>query len=75
MTFFEEACHRHAVALWRRRPDVDAWNRWRARAFYQILSYFELSGQRPTPSGSMVLLARLAAACAARYCGKAETLP
>lgn len=64
MTSIEQACHARAVQLWRNRPDL---NDWRLRIFSQIFRYCEISAERPTTSGSIVLFRGVAAAGADAY--------
>jgi hypothetical protein len=61
MTFIEQACHARATELWQKRPNL---NNWRARIFFQILRYCEVSAVRPTSSASIVLFRGVAAASA-----------
>ncbi|MFA5958107.1 hypothetical protein [Hyphomicrobium sp.] len=71
MTSIEQACHRRATELWRRRADL---HDWRSRLFLQVLRYCELSGPRPTSSASIVLFSGIAAAGAEAYRKRAPTL-
>jgi hypothetical protein len=70
MTYFEQACHRQAIALWQQRPDFQDWH---ARIFCKILRYSDTSS-RPTSSASIVLLGGVAAAGADAYRSKAPVL-
>ncbi|MBS0249957.1 MAG: hypothetical protein JSR78_02705 [Proteobacteria bacterium] len=71
MTSIEQACHERAVQLWRNRPDL---NDWRLRFFSQFLRYCEISAERPTTSGAIVLFRGVAAAGADAYRKHAPTL-
>lgn len=63
MTYLEQACHRHALALWRQRTKLTTC---RVRTISKILRYCETSS-RPTASASILIFSNVAAAAAEAY--------
>lgn len=63
MTYLEQACHRHALALWRQRTRLATYS---VRITSKILRYCETSS-RPTASASILIFGNVAAAGAGVY--------
>ncbi len=70
MTYLEQACHRHALTLWRQRTKLSTC---RARIISKILRFSE-SSSRPTASASILVFSNVAAAGADVYRSRAPQI-